>query len=277
MKIATTLQPDQQPELWDDHVAVYEAVFEPLTNAFARHALDHLDLAPGKRLLDVAAGSGGAALIAAERGAEVLAVDASARMVGRLRERARQAGMDGRVRGEVMDGTALGLADAGFDAAISVFGVILFPDAAAGMREMARVLKPGGQVAVVTWAAPERYELVSRLIGAISAVRGPQPPPPRLPAQLRFREEPEFRALFHAADLDVDTVQRVEEHLHLPSARWLAQNMAFAPGMAAMMRSLAGDHEHVMAKFVESIELDQGTGEIALTAVAFVGIGSKPA
>lgn len=273
--VSATRQPDQKPELWDDHVDVYEAVFEPLTSAFARHGLDHLSLRPGARLLDLAAGSGGVALAAAGRGAEVLAVDASARMVARIRERARQAGVDDRVRGEVMDGTALDLADGRFDAAISAFGVILFPDAAAGMREMARVLRPGGRAAVVTWTQPERYELVSRLIKAIAAVRGPQPPPAGLPAQLRFRDEAEFRALFDAAGLGVDTVLRVEEHLRLPSARWLASRMSFAPGIAAMMRSLAGDHEHVMAKFVESIELDQGTGEITLAAVAFVGIGTK--
>lgn len=275
--VSATLQPDQKPELWDDHVGVYEAVFEPLTSAFARHGLDRLSLRPGTRLLDLAAGSGGVALAAAERGAEVLAVDASMRMVDRTRARARQAGVGARVRSEVMDGTALALADGGFDAAISVFGVVLFPDAARGMREMARVVKPGGRVAVVTWTAPERYELVSRLIKAIAAVRGPQPPPANLPAQLRFREEAEFRALFGAAGLVVDTVLQIEERLRLPSARWLASRMSFAPGMAAMMRSLAEDHEHVMAKFVESIELDQGTGEIALAAVAFVGIGTKPA
>jgi SAM-dependent methyltransferase len=274
--VAATPQPDQQPELWNDHVAVYEAVFEPLTLAFARHALDRLSLRPGVRLLDLAAGSGGAALAAADDGAEVLAVDASARMVARLRARAREAGVDAHVRGEVMDGTALALADGDFDAAVSVLGVILFPDAVAGMREMARILKPGGRAAVVTWTAPERYELIARLLGAIAAVRGPQPPPASLPAQLRFRDEAEFRALFGAADLRVDAVLRVEEQLRAPSARWLASHMSFAPGMAALMRSLGGDHEHVMAKFVESIELDQGTDEIALGAVAFVGVATKP-
>ncbi len=155
-KLAAELQPDQQPACWNDHVAVYEFVFEPLTSAFASRALDLLDLNPGGRLIDVGAGSGTAALMAASRGADVLAIDAAEQMVMRIRRRAEAVG-PGRIRAGVMDGTALALAPASFDAAISVFGVILFPDAGLGMREIARVLGPGGRVAVVTWTETEQY------------------------------------------------------------------------------------------------------------------------
>src|SRR5262249_17407070 len=107
MTLAADLQPDQQPARWDDHVGVYEAVFEPFTNAFARRALDRLALRAGDRLIDVGAGSGGAALIAAARGAEVLAIDASPRMVARIRARANGAhGGAGSVRADVMNGMA---------------------------------------------------------------------------------------------------------------------------------------------------------------------------
>ena len=60
--------------------------------------------------------------------------------------------MAGRVRAAVM---ALGLPDGSFDAAISVFGIILFPDADVGMRELARVLKPSARAAIVTWTETE--------------------------------------------------------------------------------------------------------------------------
>ena len=69
---------------------------------------------------------------------------------------------------------ALDVADRSFDAAMSIFGVILFPDPVGGMREIGRVLQPGGRVAVVTWTEPQRYELAARLRPAIAAVRGPQ-------------------------------------------------------------------------------------------------------
>jgi SAM-dependent methyltransferase len=274
--LAVDLQPDQKPERWDDHVAVYEEVFEPLTNAFAAYALDHLQRHAGDRLLDVGAGAGGAALIAAARGLEALAVDASPRMVARIVARANSvAGGAGRVRAEVMDGMALALPDSSFDAAISVFGVILFPDADLGMREIVRVLRPGGCAAIVTWTETERYELAARLLSAITAVRGPQPPPAVLPAQLRFRDEAVLRRLLADAGLAVSAIARVEQRWRIPSARWLADHIAFAPGMAAMIGALGSDHRRVLDRFVAALEQDQGEGGVELFAVAHVGIGEK--
>jgi ubiquinone/menaquinone biosynthesis C-methylase UbiE len=192
MSLSVDLQPDQQPEQWNHHVAAYEVVFEPLSNAFAQCALDLLALRTGARLIDIGAGSGGATLLAAGRGAEVLAVDASARMVERVRERARSMAAS-RIEAETMDGMALAVPECSFDAAVSIFGVILFPDPPRGLREIARVLKPGGRAAIVTWTESERYELVSRLAAAIAQVRGQQPVPPAIPAQLRFRDPAAFR------------------------------------------------------------------------------------
>lgn len=54
-----------------------------------------------------------------------------------------------------MDGQALDLPDASFDAVISVFGVMLFPDWGAGLREMARVTRPGGSAVVAVWKNPD--------------------------------------------------------------------------------------------------------------------------
>jgi SAM-dependent methyltransferase len=276
MSLAVELQPDQKPESWDDHVAVYEEVFEPLSNAFARRALDQLDAGPGARLLDIGAGAGGAALIAAARGSDVAAIDASPQMVARIVARASDAGLAGRVHADVIDGMALGLPDASFDAAISVFGVILFSDADLGMRELARVLKPGGRAAIVAWTETERYELAARLMGAITAVRGPQPPPASLPAQLRFRDEAALRRLLADAGLMVGAIVRVEERWRVPSARWIADRIAFAPGMAAMVSALGPDRVRVLDAFVAALERDQGKGAVELSAVAHIGIAQKP-
>jgi SAM-dependent methyltransferase len=276
MKLSVEPQPDQQPARWNDHVAVYEAVFEPLTNAFGRRAFERLGLKAGARLIDIGAGSGGIALMAARNGADVLAIDASQEMITRIRQRASSMQSANRIRAEVMDGMALTLPDASFDAAISVFGVILFPDAGLGMRELARVLKPGGRTAVVTWTQSDRYELRARLLGAIAAVRGPQPPPVSLPAQLRFRDEPAFRNLFEQAELMIDDIVILQEKWRLPSAQWIADRIAFAPGMTAMVGALGADRAAILDAFVTAIERDHGRGEIALTAVAHAAIAQKP-
>jgi SAM-dependent methyltransferase len=196
-----------------------------------------------------------------------------ARMVARMKD---AAGVAGRVHADIMDGMALGLPDDSFQAAISVFGVVLFPDADLGMREIARVLKPGGRAVIVTWTETERYELAARLFGAIAAVRGPQPPPTALPAQLRFREEPAFRRLLAEAGLVVEAVVRLEERWRLPSARWIADRIAFAPGMAAMAGALGADREPVLDAFVAALEREQGKGEVGLSAIAHIGVARKP-
>lgn len=273
VRITADLQPDQRAACWDDHVVLYEEVFEPLSVAFARQAIAGLRLAPGARVLDVAAGSGGAALALAQAGATVTAVDASPGMVARVRCRAAEAGLP--VAAQVMDGMALALPDRAFDAALSVFGAILFPDAVKGLSEMRRVVQPGGRVAVVTWTEPSRYELATRLREAILAVTPADPAPATLPAQLRFVDRDAFRRLFADAGFHAVEIETAEAALRVPSARWLAERIAFAPGMRAWMSSLGERREAVLAVFVAELERQYGNGPLSLGAAASIGVAQR--
>ncbi len=274
MPIARALQPDQDASRWDQHVAEYETAFETLTDAFGGQALDLLEPLEGAALLDLAAGAGGAALQAARRGAHVTAVDAAPGMVARIRERARGAGL-GTVSGRVMDGTALDLPAGAFDAALSSFGVVLFADAARGMAELHRVLRPGGRVAVVTWTDPHRYELAARLREAIVAVRGVPPVMGELPAQLRFTEPALLHALVADAGFTDVRIETAEAALLAASAAALASTLGFAPGMTAMLDALGPDRAAVMQAFVERLQTDQGTGNVALGAVAHIAVATR--
>jgi ubiquinone/menaquinone biosynthesis C-methylase UbiE len=271
LTIEADLQPDQRPERWDDHVRLYEEVFEPLSLAFARRAMARLEVRPGMRVLDVAAGPGAAALALAERGAAVTAVDGSAAMVDRIRRRAEAAGA--RVEARAMDGMNLAFPDAAFDAALSVFGVILFPDAARGLSEMRRVVRADGRLAVVTWTQPERYELAAALREAIGSL-GPAPPPAGpLPAQLRFTAPEAFESLFAEAGVRAVEIETAEAELDAPSARWLAERIRFAPGMGAWLSGLGGREEEALAALVARLEREHGRGPVRLKAVASIGVG----
>jgi SAM-dependent methyltransferase len=269
--IPSELQPDQDLVRWDDHVLVYEQVFEPFSCRFAATAITALGLQPGARCLDVGCGSGGAALMLAEAGIRVDAVDASSAMIGRVRARARRIGVSDKVAAYVMDGQALPYSDHCFDAGLSVFGVILFPDAVRGLAELRRVVRPGGHIAIVTWTDPQNFELALELRAAIAELMPDQPPAP-LPAQLRFRELADFQALHVAAGLHGVHVAKHTAQITAPSAQWLAEHMAFAPGMAALLSGLGDKAPAILEKFVERLEKQHGIGPIALKGTAFVGI-----
>ena len=267
--VTSAPEPDQEPSLWDDHVSLYEKVFEPFSSTFADLAIDRLRVWPGMNVLDVGAGSGGAAMALAHRGCKVTAIDASERMIARIEARTAGSG----IVAEVMDGQALRFAGGQFDAALSVFGVILFPDAVRGLAEMRRVVRPGGSVAVVTWTEPQHYELSAQLRAAIEAVR-PGGKPGALPAQWRFRERDACAALFHSAGFADVTIDAHGATLRAPSARWLAERLAFAPGMAAQLAALGSERSAVLDRFVSAVENKQGRGEVCFAGRAFVACGS---
>lgn len=134
------------PDCWNDLAKHYEETAHPFTARFAEAALARVEITPQTRLLDVATGTGALALAAARAGAQVLAVDFSPGMVTRVTAH----GLPN-LEGRTMDGQALDLPDAAFDATFSVFGVMMFPDWRKGLAEMARVTRPGGHGVVATW------------------------------------------------------------------------------------------------------------------------------
>ncbi|HTI32396.1 MAG TPA: class I SAM-dependent methyltransferase [Miltoncostaea sp.] len=111
--------------------------------------VDVAGIRAGDLVLDVGCGTGNASLAAAARGARVRAVDPSPGLVDLARERATAAGAD--VEAQVGDAGALPFPDGAFDAVISSFAVIFAPDAEAAVREMVRVARPGGAVALTSW------------------------------------------------------------------------------------------------------------------------------
>lgn len=137
------------PDFWTKSAASYAAQSEPFTGLFAADALALADIGPGVDVLDIAAGTGAATALAAAKGARVLATDFSPGMVAAVEALA----LPG-VTARVMNGEALDLQGAAFDVTVSIFGVMLFPNWRAGLREMARVTKAGGTGLLATWQHP---------------------------------------------------------------------------------------------------------------------------
>jgi ubiquinone/menaquinone biosynthesis C-methylase UbiE len=187
---------EEMQSAWDSIAAGYDEVATPLATRLAEDALRLVDVGPGTRFLDVAAGSGALSIPAARLGGQVLATDISPAMIERLQAHARDEGLSN-LEGRVMDGHALELQDDTFDVSGSVNGVSLFPDLARGLRELVRVSRPGGQVLIVAQGPPHKAEFLGFFLSAMRACvpgfTGPPMDPPLLPFQLadpnRLRQE----------------------------------------------------------------------------------------
>ena len=126
----------------------------------AQHVLAHELLAhatgvhTGQRVLDVGAGTGNAALAAARRGAEAIAVDLVADGLAIAEQRAASEGFA--ITTQVADAQALPFPDEHFDVVLSTFAVIFAPDPRKAASELIRVCRPGGRIGLTTWT-PQGY------------------------------------------------------------------------------------------------------------------------
>ena len=150
--------------------------------------IEALDVHSTERVLDVATGSGNAALAAARRGCEVTGVDYVPALLERARRRAEAEGL--LVEFVEGDAEALPFADVSFDVVSSVFGSMFAPDQERTAAELARVARPGGRIGVVAHA-PDGF------IGNLFKVIGKHVPPPAgLRSPIQWGTEERLRELF---------------------------------------------------------------------------------
>jgi SAM-dependent methyltransferase len=152
------------PEAWArDWAECQEQAALPLFGA----ALDAARVTRGTRLLDAGCGTGLLALLAILRGATVSALDLSPDMLAVARERLPAADM------RAGDLVALPFADSSVDAVVAVNSVFLAADMAAAMRELTRVVRPGGRVVLTTWCPAERCAYLTASLRALGALLPP--------------------------------------------------------------------------------------------------------
>jgi demethylmenaquinone methyltransferase/2-methoxy-6-polyprenyl-1,4-benzoquinol methylase len=146
-----TLAPDAVRGMFDRIAPVYDVMNRVMTAGLDRRwrrlAVQEV-VWPGDRVLDACCGTGDLAVEAERRGARVVALDFSPRMLERAR---RKSGTIEWVQGDAL---ALPFADGQFDAATVGFGVRNLADLEGGLRELARVLRPGGKLAVLEITRP---------------------------------------------------------------------------------------------------------------------------
>jgi SAM-dependent methyltransferase len=158
-----------QGKLWGAAARDWAELAEPVQKPFFEAALDALGITTGTRLLDAGCGAGLALVLAAERGATVTGLDASAGLLEIARERLPEADL------REGDLEALPFADDAFDAVTAFNSIQYAGDPTAALREIGRVARPGGRIAVTTWGPPEQCEMRA-VLGAIGSLLPPPPP-----------------------------------------------------------------------------------------------------
>jgi SAM-dependent methyltransferase len=214
------------PEKWGrkesaDWWSAGQAARQQIYGAATEMMLDMADVQLGSRVLDVAAGTGESTVTAARRvGAmgHVLAVDVSASMLNVAAEAARKESLR-HVETRVVDAKNLTFDADSFDAVICRIALMLFPNPAKALTEMRRVVKPGGKVAVMVYAALEKNPFWGIFHKTVRRLGNTPPPAPGEPWMFALGEPGALEEVYRRGNFVNVSARAVPIHRRLPSAR----------------------------------------------------------
>lgn len=233
-----------QGHLWGAKPRDFAMYLEQLSLPLFGAALDAARVTSGTHLLDAGCGAGLLPLLASLRGAHVSALDASPALLAIARERLPEADIR---EGDLEE---LPFDDASFDAATAVNSIFYATDMAAAMRELSRVVRPGGRVVVTAWGPPERSEALSALLARLGPLMPPPPPGVTRPHPAALAQPGALAAVVERAGLRVVEEGEVACPFVFPNTEisWRA-NSAAGPNQVAIAHS---GEEAVRAAFAEA-------------------------
>ena len=258
---------------YDAAADFYDDAANTFWDRFGRRTVERLALAPGAHVLDVCCGTGASAIPAAQAvgpAGTVLGVDLAQRLLDIARRKASRCGLHN-VRFQFGDLLHLGLPAARFDAVVCVFGIFFVPDMAAAIRELWRVVRPGGRLAVTTWG-PHFFEPASTAFW--NAVREVAPELHKgFNPWDRICDPDTLRELFAAAGIDAcEVVAEAGEHpIASPEAWWAA---VLGSGYRGTFEKLdPAARAHVRA---ENLRFIRGGDVRAVQANVVYAVAAKP-
>jgi SAM-dependent methyltransferase len=256
----------------DSIAGSYQAFFEPVTQHAMALLLDMAQVVAGTLLLDVATGPGGAAAMAAARGAIVTGVDLAPQMVALAAQRYPT------IAFRVADVETLPFAEGAFDAVVCNFGLGHFPRPAQAVAECVRVLRTDGMLSVSWWDVPSLTRLQGVLLEAQQEV-GIIPPPdlPAGPPMYRFSADDELAGLLSSAGLQHVVVQArsFTHQVGTPEALWTGALGSLARTGATIRAQTTEIQQRIRTVFERLVQTYTIEAGVALPMAYKIAAGRK--
>jgi SAM-dependent methyltransferase len=209
-----------------DFAEVARLTLWPVGEALVRR----VGIGRGEDVLDIACGTGNAALRAAQAGGRTTGVDLTPELFDAGRALAREAGVE--IDWVEGDAEELPFADESFDVVLSTFGVMFAPRHQVTASEIARVLRPGGRLGLCNWTADGMIAQMFQALGSFAP-----PPPPFAEPPLLWGDENHVRRLFEGTGIVLEFATESVPAAPFPSAEaavaWNEQNF----GPTIMLRA----------------------------------------
>ncbi len=200
-------------------------------------------LRAGEKVLDVATGSGNAALSAARRGCEATGIDYVPALIERARERAAVERLPARF--EVGDCEDMPFSDGEFDVVLSVYGSMFAPNQDKAAQELVRVCRPGGRIAMSNWTPVgfwgQTFRLMAKYLPPVEGLR----PPPEWGTEKRLKE------LFGGATSSIHIADRSALFRYRDSTHWIE---TFRTYFGPIMRVLGTLDESRQGEFLKELD-----------------------
>ena len=229
-------------------------------------------------ILDIAAGTGEPGLTIATmlKGGKVIITDLSENMLEITKENAKQRGITN-IETRACDVCELPFGDNTFDAISCRFGFMFFPDMLLAAKEMVRVLKPEGRIAVAVWNVPEKNFWVTATGGTINRNMQLPMPPPEAPGMFRCAKEGMLQGLFQQAGLKNTSEKEVLGKLNTKTtdAYWNMMTEVAAPFVAALSKADDAMKEKIKREVYEAVNQKYPDGNIIIDSSALVIYGEK--
>jgi SAM-dependent methyltransferase len=247
----TPADPDQvratTREMWETAAAGWGKRGDSVRNwgmPVSAAMVEALDLQPGQRVLELAAGPGDTGFLAAELirpGGTLISSDGAEPMIEVARARAAEAGIDN-VEFRQLELEWIDLETASVDAVLVRWGIMLAVDPAAAAREIRRVLRAGGHAAIAVWDARERNPWATIPSNALIELGHAEPPDPEAPGPFALAADGALAELLEDAGFTDVEVQPVQLLRRTASVEDLVQESAdVSPGFSSAWRTLTED------------------------------------